>query len=88
VCQLPEGTIYAFPDCSAYRIPSSELAEELLHEVHVATEEGTYYGSSGEGHLRFVLGLNLCRDCRKLPTESSLTSQRNSEPIRAEGAVR
>jgi aspartate aminotransferase len=50
-CHLPEGTIYAFPDFGAYGMPSKQLADELLREVHVATENGTFYGATGEGHL-------------------------------------
>ncbi len=55
-CHLPEGTIYAFPDFGAYGMPSKQLADELLREVHVATENGTFYGATGEGHLRICFG--------------------------------
>lgn len=55
-CYLPEGTIYAFPDFSALGLPSADLADLLLKKVHVATEEGTFYGPSGEGHLRICFG--------------------------------
>lgn len=55
-CHLPEGTIYAFPDVSALGIPSAELADRLVEEAHVATEAGSFYGSTGEGHLRICFG--------------------------------
>lgn len=55
-CHLPEGTIYAFPDFSALGLPSQEVAHELLQRAHVATEAGSFYGPSGEGHLRICFG--------------------------------
>ena len=56
VCPPPEGTIYAFPDVSAFGKPSRQIAEELLDETYVATEEGSFYGATGEGHLRICFG--------------------------------
>lgn len=56
VCPSPQGTIYAFPDVSAFGKPSLQIAEELLEETHVVTEEGTFYGAAGEGHLRICFG--------------------------------
>ncbi len=55
-CQLPEGAIYAFPDLASYGKPSAQLATGLQREVHVATEAGSFYGASGEGHLRICFG--------------------------------
>lgn len=55
-CELPEGTIYAFPDFSGLGIASADLAQLLLHESHVAVEAGSFYGPSGEGHLRICFG--------------------------------
>jgi aspartate aminotransferase len=55
-CPKPEGAIYAFPDFSALKKPSAELAEEILRHTHVATESGSFYGSAGEGHLRICFG--------------------------------
>ena len=56
VCPSPQGTIYAFPDVSAFGKPSLQIAEELLAETHVVTEDGTFYGPEGEGHLRICFG--------------------------------
>ncbi len=56
VCPPPEGTIYAFPDISALGKPSKQVAEEILAETFVVTEEGTFYGPAGEGHLRICFG--------------------------------
>ncbi|MEX2122845.1 MAG: pyridoxal phosphate-dependent aminotransferase [Woeseia sp.] len=56
VCPRPQGTIYAFPDVSAFGIPSAQLAEEILEATYVVTEAGTFYGQTGEGHLRLCFG--------------------------------
>jgi len=56
VCPSPQGTIYAFPDVSAIGKPSLQIAEEILAETYVVTEEGTFYGATGEGHLRVCFG--------------------------------
>ena len=55
-CPLPQGTIYAFPDVSSFGIPSAQLADEILAETYVVTEAGSFYGGSGEGHLRMCFG--------------------------------
>ena len=55
-CRMPEGTIYAFPDVSATGVPSEQIANELLEQAHVVVEEGTFYGDTGEGHLRVCFG--------------------------------
>jgi len=55
-CPLPQGTIYSFPDVSAFGIPSLQMAEEILAETRVVTEDGSFYGPTGEGHLRICFG--------------------------------
>lgn len=55
-CHIPQGTIYAFPDFSDYGMSSEDLAMEILHQAHVSTEAGSFYGASGEGHLRICFG--------------------------------
>ncbi|MDZ4729254.1 MAG: pyridoxal phosphate-dependent aminotransferase [Xanthomonadales bacterium] len=55
-CSTPEASIYAFPKFSGLDASSSELALDILHKVHVATESGSFYGASGEGHLRLCFG--------------------------------
>ena len=55
-CPLPQGTIYSFPDVSAFGKPSLQLAEEILAETNVVTEAGSFYGAAGEGHLRICFG--------------------------------
>jgi aspartate aminotransferase len=55
-CDPPQGTIYACPDVSAFGKPSLQLAEEILRDTYVVTEAGSFYGESGEGHLRLCFG--------------------------------
>jgi aspartate aminotransferase len=55
-CALSEGTIYAFPNVKEIGIPSQQLAEMILEEAHVVVEAGSFYGPSGEGHLRVCFG--------------------------------
>ncbi len=55
-CPSPQGAIYAFPDISAFGIPSQALAEKILNEADVVVEAGSFYGQSGEGHLRVCFG--------------------------------
>ena len=55
-CPLPQGTIYCFPDISAFGKPSLQVAEEILAATNVVTEAGTFYGPSGEGRLRICFG--------------------------------
>lgn len=55
-CPLPQGTIYAFPDVRAFAKPSAQIANELLEQVQVVTEDGAFYGKAGEGHLRICFG--------------------------------
>jgi len=51
-CCLPKGAFYAFPDISAFGIPSEEFAARLLDEAGVAAAHGTAFGAYGEGYVR------------------------------------
>lgn len=55
-CAWPEGTIYAFPDIRQTGLTSQALAERLLEETGVVVEAGSFYGPTGEGHLRVCFG--------------------------------
>jgi aspartate aminotransferase len=55
-CAVPEASIYAFPDISAWGIPAQKMAEEILEHTRVVVEAGTFYGASGEGNLRVCFG--------------------------------
>ncbi len=56
ICDVPEGTIYAFPDISATGKNAQTVADEILEKCHVVTEAGTFYGAAGEGRLRVCFG--------------------------------
>lgn len=47
-----EGTYLVWVDCRVFGKSSEELAEELLHGQKVWFNEGTMYGSEGDGFLR------------------------------------
>ncbi len=51
-CRSPRGAFYVFPNVTALRRPSREIAEALLDEAGVATLWGTAFGQYGEGYLR------------------------------------
>mgnify|MGYP001001611552 CR=1 FL=1 len=51
-CPLVEGAFYAFPDIRATGMSSTEAADLLLREAHVALTPGVAFGEAGEGHLR------------------------------------
>ena len=54
--EMPQGSIYAFPDISSTGKSSQQVADEILEKCHVVTEAGTFYGAGGEGHLRVCFG--------------------------------
>lgn len=55
-CAVPEGTIYAFPDVTGTGRSSQVLADALLEQARVVVEAGSFYGATGEGHLRLCFG--------------------------------
>lgn len=55
-CEVPEGTIYAWPDIRATGLSSEEAAMRLMTEAGVVVESGAFYGAPGEGHLRICFG--------------------------------
>lgn len=55
-CELPEGTIYAFPNIERTGLSSTEVASLLLERAGVVVEDGTFYGPHGQGHLRVCFG--------------------------------
>ena len=48
----PQGAFYVFPQISHLGLTSSEFAERLLHEQHVALIPGDAFGPSGAGFVR------------------------------------
>lgn len=55
-CARPEGTIYAFPDIRGTGLPAQTVAERMLEEAGVVVEAGSFYGATGEGHIRVCFG--------------------------------
>jgi aspartate aminotransferase len=51
-CGAPAGAFYAFPNVTAFRRPSAELADVLLDQAGVAVLPGAAFGARGEGYLR------------------------------------
>jgi aspartate aminotransferase len=51
-CPLAEGAFYAFADVRGTGMTSSQAADLLLQEAHVAVTPGIAFGAAGEGHIR------------------------------------
>ena len=51
-CRSPRGAFYVFPNITALRRPSAEVAAALLAEAGVAVLGGSAFGAYGEGYLR------------------------------------
>lgn len=51
-CAMPEGAFYAFADVRGTGMSSSEAADLMLREAHVALTPGIAFGAAGEGHVR------------------------------------
>ncbi|HEX5499217.1 MAG TPA: pyridoxal phosphate-dependent aminotransferase [Thermomicrobiales bacterium] len=51
-CPLVEGAFYAFVDVRGLGLSSTEAADLLLREAHVAVTPGIAFGAAGEGHVR------------------------------------
>ena len=51
--KAPQGAMYVFPCVSNYAHDSEQFAMHLLQESGIATVPGIYFGTQGEGHLRF-----------------------------------
>jgi aspartate aminotransferase len=51
-CPLVEGAFYAFVDLRGTGLSSTQAADMLLQEAHVAVTPGVAFGAAGEGHVR------------------------------------
>lgn len=51
-CPLVEGAFYAFADIRDTGMSSTEAAELLLRQAHIAVTPGVAFGAAGEGHVR------------------------------------
>ncbi|MFT3964387.1 MAG: aminotransferase class I/II-fold pyridoxal phosphate-dependent enzyme [Sphingobium sp.] len=55
-CKAPEGSIYAFANIEGTGLSAQTFADRLLIEAKVVVEAGSFYGASGEGHIRVCFG--------------------------------
>jgi aspartate/methionine/tyrosine aminotransferase len=51
-CRVPLGAFYVFPNVTALRRRSTEVADVLLREAGVAVLGGSAFGEHGEGYMR------------------------------------
>ena len=58
-CELPEGSVYVWPNVSELNNSSIETAKFLIKKAKVTSVPGSVFGKNGEGHLRFSLGAPL-----------------------------
>jgi aspartate aminotransferase len=49
----PQGAMYVFPSIKKFANDSEKFAKHILKHSGIATVPGIYFGSQGEGHLRF-----------------------------------
>lgn len=49
----PDGAIYVFPNLAAFGMNSVDMTKYLIMEAGVANRPGSYFGSGGEGFVRF-----------------------------------
>jgi len=49
----PKGAFYILANISSFGLSAKEFGERLLYEGGVATTAATYFGSAGEGFIRF-----------------------------------
>jgi len=52
-CLKPGGAFYVFPNITGTGLTSEEFSTLILDKVGVATCPGNYFGSAGEGYVRF-----------------------------------
>ena len=57
-CSTPQGSIYVFPCIKKIAKSSEKFAFHLLEETGIACLPGIYFGSEGEGYLRFSTAAN------------------------------
>ena len=58
-CREPAGAFYTFPNITGTGLSASELQNQMLEEVGVATVAGTSFGAFGEGYIRFSYAASL-----------------------------
>lgn len=80
-CLLPQGAMYVFPSIRGAALSSEDFALHLLESTGVATVPGVYFGSQGEGHLRFsCAGSDDCIDGLAELLSESVQSYKGKKP--------
>ena len=62
VCSKPEGAFYVFPDISESGLSSTEFANELLEEEHVAVVPGIAFGQDKNVRLSYATSVDQIRE--------------------------
>jgi len=53
-CFKPQGAFYLFPNITAFKKPSQQIADTLLEEAHVAVVAGEGFGAPGYLRLSYA----------------------------------
>ena len=53
---IPESTFLVWIDCTKLEMTGKELKDFFLHKAKVAINEGSMFGSNGEGYIRMNIG--------------------------------
>lgn len=76
----PKGAFYMFPDISSYGRTEFEIVDILLEEAGVVAVPGSFFGKSGQGHIR----LAYCRSMEELE-EAANNMKKVLESLDTEG---
>lgn len=75
-CLLPDGAFYAFANVKGTGLSSIEFSDVLLSQFGVAACPGIYFGSAGEGYVRFCFARSMTNIVRACELLQSFPSQR------------
>lgn len=53
----PQASFLMWLDCRALRLPQSELVSRFINRAHLALNDGTMFGSQGEGYMRLNIAM-------------------------------
>jgi aspartate aminotransferase len=57
-CSMPMGAIYVFPCITGTGLSSAEFSKRLLESCNISVTPGHFFGSNGEGYVRFSVVTN------------------------------
>ena len=55
---IPQASFLVWLDCRELNLSQSELVDFFVNKAHLALNEGTMYGNSGEGFMRMNVGVS------------------------------